>query len=493
MSGNQSHPEYVHAEAGADHGILEDLGEPGSSMTGAVVPVEAAATDNSRLRFLSVAHTSQTLRTVAVFGSGNLIATLLGMVGSLVQARYLPPEEMGIYRRFMVVTGYLTFLHLGVFDGLQREIPIQFGRGRPADAMQAAGACLSWIAFVWMATAAVFLALATRAAYAGDWMQFWGWLAFVPVLGTTFYGGYLGTTYRTRHDFVALSKASVVQSILGTAALPLLPMMGYYGACLRNALTSGLGLAVLHKWRPLRVRPTLDWWSFKRVIGVGLPLSAIGYLSTSLWTSFEGTLVLAWFGNRGLGLYSMAIFVRVLCSQLAQNLNQVLNVRIYEQYGRTRRAEDCLRLVLRPLVVAVGASIPVLLVAWVALPKVVLLVMPNYREAVQTMQLMLASGPITLLSLPTAVLWAAVRRMDCLAGVGSGFITFVATSYLLSSHHYGILAVVIGSIFGQLVNLAVCYALLTRLVLHDRHADSAPASARAMVAGSGREENPTRE
>ena len=244
---------------------------------------------------LSSIYQSKTARTVAVFASGNTVAMVLGVIGSLVQARYIGPEDMGVFRTFGIVAGYLTFLHLGVFDGLGREIPLQLGRGNQAKAEQAASACLAWIMFLSLSCWAIFLGLALRAASYGEWMQFWGWLAYSLFIVATFYGGYLGMTFRTGQQFIALSKTSVIHAISGTLVLPLLPIMGYYGVCLRTAVGSATNMFFLHCWRPLRVRPRLDWPSFREVVRIGLPLSGAGYLATSLWVSLEGTFMLEWF------------------------------------------------------------------------------------------------------------------------------------------------------------------------------------------------------
>lgn len=120
---------------------------------------------------LSTIYQSKTARTVAVFASGNTLAMLLGVVGSLVQVRYIGPEDTGVFRTFGIVAGYLTFLHLGVFDGLHREIPLQLGRGNQTKAEQAASACLAWIIFVSLACGVIFLGLAFRAARYREWMM----------------------------------------------------------------------------------------------------------------------------------------------------------------------------------------------------------------------------------------------------------------------------------------------------------------------------------
>jgi O-antigen/teichoic acid export membrane protein len=397
-----------------------------------------------------------------------MVAMLLGLVGSLVQARYIGPADMGVFRTFGIVAGYLTFFHLGTFDGLQREIPIQMGRGNQAQAEKSASACLGWIMFVSLASGAVFLGLALHAVYYKEWMQFWGWLAYIPILLTTFYGGYLGTTFRTGQQFVTLSNIGVIQAIAGTLFLPLLPILGYYGMCLRTVVGSFANLFFLHRWRPLKVRPRLDWPSFREVIRIGLPLSGIGYISTSLWASLEGTLVFGWFGANALGLFSMAIFIRSIANQLPQNMNQVMAVKIYQQYGRSGSARDCVYLILKPMALAALASLPLIAVGWFALPWVVGLLIPKYVGAIAMMRVMLLSMPLTFLSLPTTILWAMNRRIDCFAGVISGFVVFASLSYLFYRMNVGALGVLIASILGQVTNVLVSYLLILRLVLYEK-------------------------
>jgi O-antigen/teichoic acid export membrane protein len=424
---------------------------------------------------LSGIRQSKTAHTIAVFATGNTVAMLLGVVGSLVQARYLAPEDMGVLRTFGIVAGYLTFLHLGVFDGLQRELPLQLGRGNRAQAEQAASASLAWIILVSLACGAIFLVLALRAAYHGEWMQFWGWLAYTPVIVATFYGGYLGTTFRSGQQFIVLSQVSVIQAIAGTLVLPLFPIMGYFGACLRMAVSSVTNIFFLHRWRPLRVRPVLDWPSFREVIRIGLPFSGIGYLGISLWVSLEGTLVLAWFGIKMLGLYSLALFVRTLVVQLALNLNQVLTVKVFDQYGRTNRVTDCVHLIIKPMAVAFVGSIPLVTAGWFVLPWAIRLFVPAYVEATLMMQIMLFMLPITFLRLPSAIMWATGRRLDCLVVVATGFSVFIGCSWLLYRLNVGVLSVVIASIIGVTIVILGYWLLIWRLIFRERHESINPA------------------
>ncbi len=375
---------------------------------------------------------------------------------------------MGVFRTFGLVAGYLAFLHLGVFDGLQREIPLQLGRGNQAKAEQAASACLVWIMLVSLACGTVFLGLALRAAYSRDWMHFWGWLAYAPVIVSTFYGGYLGTTFRTGQQFIRLSKISVIQAVAGTMLLPLFPILGYYGACLRSGVSSVTNMFFLHRWQPMRVSPRINWSDFREVIRIGLPLSGAGYIYTSLWVSLEGSFVLKWFGIKMLGLYSMAVFVRTVVTQLAQNMNQVMNVRIYEQYGRSGRVEDCVRLIFRPTVFAVLASLPMIILGFFALPWAVKFLIPNYTESITLMRIMLLGMPIMFLTLPVTILWATGRRVDCFLSIIMGFLAFGGLSLIFHYLKFGILSILIASMLGQMINVLVSYGLIWRLILQEK-------------------------
>ena len=405
-----------------------------------------------------------------------MAAMLLGMLGSLIQAKYICPEDMGAFRTFGILAGYLTFLHLGVLDGLQREIPIQIGRGNKLKAEQAASACLAWISFISLACGALFLALALRAAFNKEWMGFLGWLSYVPVIVMTFYGGYLSTTFRTGHQFVELSRTSIIKAIAETLILPLLPILGYYGMCLRTALGSTANLYYLHKWRPMKVRAILDWSKFREVIRVGLPLSGIGYIATALWASVEATLVLGWFELKVLGLYSVAVLGRTIVSQLAANINQVITVKIFEQYGRTKSVEDCIRLIYRPIILSFLGSIPLVIAGWLLLPHVILLIVPNYLEAVPMAQLMLLMLPITFLRLPSSIPWAMGRWFDCLVPVAVGFIVFTGLAWFLHRLGYGVLSVVLASIIGTLFNISGYFLLIRRLLIQERNSGSKPPS-----------------
>ena len=403
-----------------------------------------------------------------VFASGNGIAMVLGLIGSLVQAKYVGPGEMGFFRSFGIIAGYLIFCHLGVFDGLQREIPLQFGRNRKDKAEEAAAACLIWIIIVSVACGGGFILLAVLAAIHGRWMQVFGWLSYMPFVISNFYGFYLSTTYRSGQQFATLSKINIFQAVAGTLALPLFPELGYYAACARLALMSITNLVLLHYWRPMKVRMCFDWQVFSKVIRVGLPLSLIGYIWTALWTSLEGSFALHWFGIESLGLFSMAAFVRATVIQLVQNINQVMNVKVYEQYGRSGKIEDCVRMLLKPLLIGFCATIPIVMAGWILLPWFVIHLIPKYAASVPMMKIILFSMPLTILNQPVTILWATGRISLCFTSVIVGFCSFVSLFFILNHYDASVANIVIASLTGQAITCVTAFFIIWRLLQEER-------------------------
>ena len=380
---------------------------------------------------------------------------------------------MGVFRTFIVVTGYFSILHLGVFDGLLREFSVQVGRGNRTQAERVAAACLSYIAFISTVCAILFSSFAIWAAFHHNWMYFWGWLSSVPMIILILYGNdYLVATYRTGDQFTRLARTNIIQSFAGLLILPLLPILGYYGVCLRAGVSAGVNVCCLHIWRPLKVRPRLDWHDFYHVIRLGCRLSLIGYIWTSLWISVEGSMILGWYGTTSLGLYGVACMVRTVGSQLALSMNQVIGIKIYEQHGRTGKVMDSVRLTVKPMIYALVGSVLLIGGGWLLVPCTVRLLIPRYVDAIRMTQLMLPMVAITVLQLPITILWGTARLMDCFISIAGGFAVFVTCAFLLKSINMGANGVVVGSIVGHAVSVLLTYFFIFRLACNQKRTAS---------------------
>ena len=177
---------------------------------------------------------SKTLRVIAGVAGGNLLATLLGIVGSVVQARFVSPSDLGYFRGFSILTEYAVFLHLGIFVSIQRSYPLSIGRGDTKKAQAIAEVSQAWVLTVSFVAGSVFAALALISLYAGNWRAAVGFFVQVVSISSFFYGSFLSATYRSGHHFMAVAKASVIANVAGIITLPLFAFWPYVALAVRT-------------------------------------------------------------------------------------------------------------------------------------------------------------------------------------------------------------------------------------------------------------------
>ena len=409
------------------------------------------------------------LNSVFALASGNFLSALLGALGGLLVARYLGPDETGLFRVFTIPMMYLTFLHLGTFDGLHRQIPFYIGRDRVDEVERVAAASGAWNMLVACLVSAGFLACAAHGFIRHDTPACFGWLTQAIVCWGVFYTGYLGATYRTVSHFVAVAKIQVIQTVTAFLLVFTLPILDFYGLCLRAALPSLLAVYLYHRSRPLRMSLKLDLTALKGVVAMGLPFCFWGTLETSLWMALENTLLLKMAGVKELGLFSVVVVLREGLAVVTRAVHQVLAPRMVEQYAR----DESLRRVTRKsvrfsalLVVAMLVCVPALSLG---LDFFVPLAIPKYLDGIGAMKASLWVVVVEAASLPLNALYATGRAWLYGRGVLVGLVAFVAGALLLASPVGGLLAVVLGSLAGRIARVAVCYLELFLLVRREVH------------------------
>ena len=403
---------------------------------------------------------SQTVRVVGGVVGGNLAATVIGLIGTLVQARFVGPDDLGYLRQFGIVTNYVFFLHLGLWHALQRRYPLHIGQGRRDQALAVAEICQSWNVAVALFATVIFSALAVAALTTGNWRASLAWLVQAAAIASAFYGGYLGATYRSGHDFTTAAKSSVLGSTVGLATLPLFPFFPYVALVLRNSLGGIVSLVYLHRLRPLRLP-----WRFKLrewlgLIKEGLPLFTASYGMSLGWSAVEASLVLKCFNTRALGLYSAALMVFELTNKIPQTITAVYAPRLTEHFGRTGSLREGLRTCWKPMIV--GALGMALFVAACCplVPFAVRLLMPKYIEAISPICLMLLYLPFMSFEMPYSLLIAAghLIRQNVITYVTLGCFTLGVLAAVRMG--WGLNSVVIASLLARLLRLGLIYGFI---------------------------------
>lgn len=389
--------------------------------------------------------------------SFNLAGSVLGAIGGILVARYIGPEVNGQFRVFTIPLMYLTFLHLGTFDGLQRQIPFFVGSGQPELVEKVASASGAWNLFASSVVAAGFLICAIWSLWRGNNADAAGWFSQVFVCASVFYGGYLGATYRTMHNFGVLARIQFVQTIIGFCLIATVAMWGFYGLCLRAAIPGIVAVWLCHFCRPLQIKLNFDFAVLKSVLKIGIPLCFWGILYTAVWTGAEFTLIKYLGGVKELGMFSVAVIMREAMLILPQSIHQVFMPQIVEAYARDGGRITTNKLSFTVAGVSVILVALAVLIASMALDYFVPNFIPKYNDGLALMKICLWYAVIQAASLPLNALVANGKGWLQGRGVLAGMIVFPLAVYALYPLWGGGIGVVVGSLIGRLARTVVAY------------------------------------
>lgn len=411
-----------------------------------------------------ISRSRQTIRSVMALLSSSMLSTVLNALGGLLVARFLGPGETGAFRAFSIPLGYLVFLHLGTFDGLNRQIPYYVGKEMPEEVDRLASSAGAYNRALSIACSLGFICCAAHSLLHHDLYGVFGWLTQAVFCWEVFYGGYFNSTFRTLHHFVILSRIQVAQTLLSFGMVFLLPFLKFYGLCARVAAPSLLMVWLCRRNRPLKVRHRFDLKALRDVIKVGLPFSFWGNLSTSVWVATESALILHIGGTGALGLFSVGYAIRNAMNSIPIVVYQVLAPRLVTSFARDGSVRNVHARNRWKAVWLTGFMILLALTGSFLLKYFVPYVIPKYVAGIPIMKICLWFSVIEAASLPLSALYATGRAWLYGRGVIVGLIVFPLAAYLLTPALGGVLAVVAGSLLGRAARTIIAHVELSVLM-----------------------------
>lgn len=403
---------------------------------------------------------SSTVRTISGLAGGNLFALAIGVVGSLVQARYVSPTDLGYFRGFSIVTGYAFFFHLGFLDAFYRLYPYYIGSDEKKRAEAMAEICQSWMIVVSTIVSGAFVVLATVSLASGNWRAFLGWIVQAVTMTSIIYGGYLGATYRTGHDFSTVAKASVISSIVNLFILPFFVFWPYVTLALRSGLGSLVNLIYLHVRRPLKLKWRFNWREWVDLLKHGFPIFIGSYGSMTLWSLTESSLVLWYLGTHALGLWSMSIMLADIAIKIPQAITAVYSPRVIEHYAKTKSISSVIDLCKKPLVLGTVGMMVFVGCSSFLIPYIVPVIMPKYIQAIPIMSIIMGFTLCIILDLPYVLLVAMGKLRQQIIIVYVSLILFIITALYSIGLGYGLMGLIIASLVGRAVKIVLTYVFI---------------------------------
>jgi O-antigen/teichoic acid export membrane protein len=396
------------------------------------------------------------------------LAQLVTLGLGLVLRSELGPVGMGYVSVTQLVTGYASFLSLGAMQAAEREIPIAIARGdeNTARSLELAGVAVALVVSV--LACAVLLALGASRR------------ATDPLLGAALICAALGliaqqisiwaiVRLRTRLRFKALAwstaGAAVAASLLAIAgALVAGPGGALVGVLVASVIQAALLSRVARIGR-LALPPS---GAFRRLAPLSPAFLASGTVATLLLTVDQLAVGLT-LGTTSLGLYSAAYIGYAFVLRIPTLINTVIYPRLQRELGATA---DVVRVFAMASRAAVSMAIimPILVgVSFVVLPALVFVILPQFREAVGPMRLLLVGVAGLAFAMPAAHYLVTVDRQRLQVAISGSILAIMSVAYLIAAAN-GIMSLEVAS--GVDAAAYICYGIVVHVAA--RHVAGQP-------------------
>jgi len=326
-------------------------------------------------------------RDEALFAVVALLSSLIALGGNLLAARLIDPADMGIVQRLMLVQNYLTLLQFGVFSGLQRNVPLELGRGDLGRLDRQVAA--SWWMVRMNAGLGVLLGLAVTLWilwFRMPVLNLWAAAAMTATLVCLPATTHFDVLYRSLREF---KKASVVMSVgaVLAAAACLLPLwFGAVGLTARYMLTA-IGTLATRWWgNPRPVAVAADGVTLRELIIIGFPIMLCSQL-VGLFNVADRSVIAARLGETELGMFQLASLVATGLQVLPNTLGMILLPRVARCYGETGDPAALRRFVWQGVVMGFAMLLPAVAFFYLAMDPLTRNLFPKYLGGVRAAEI----------------------------------------------------------------------------------------------------------
>lgn len=387
---------------------------------------------------------------------------VLGMLGGLVAARNLAPEELGVVQAIMLIPTYVGFLQFGVFNGLNRNLPLYRAKKEPERAQGFVNASAKMARWVALAGALVALAAVLVFLWRSENPQYaYVGLFLVPALFFQPLKLHQDTIYRGMREFERLGKNLHVTNLWVLLCSLSTSVLGITGLALKLATQNLLGWLLLLPHPPLKEGKQASFKDIRALSAVGMPMLISGMIFNWL-NAADRTVVATFLTAEDLGYFALAGIAMNALKVFPTSIGMLLYPRVAHAYGANGSSRALRRYIWIGLGLNLILMLPVALVGWLALPFLVQNFLPAYAPGILAAQVTLVGALAFAYSGPSVILPILRRNLPSqIAGVIAIGLVWAGGIYAVSAG-YGIVGVAVArvvatALFGLFVIANVFY------------------------------------
>ncbi|MDB4444771.1 oligosaccharide flippase family protein [Akkermansiaceae bacterium] len=350
--------------------------------------------------------------------SATWLAPLLGMIGGLIAARHLAPEDLGVVQAVLLIPSYVGFLQFGVFNGLNRNLPLFRAKGEPDKVQGFVNASAKMARYVAIAGALIALA-AVLAFFVRSGNSQYTYVALFLIPGLIFGPLTLhkDTLFRGMQEFERVGKNLHIINLWNLLCAASTSVIGVTGLAIKIGTQSLLGWLLFLRNPPIKERGKASWQDIKTLSAVGMPMLISGVIFTWLTTA-DRTVIATFLTAEDLGYFTLAGIAMNSLKAFPDSINKLLYPRVAHAYGLTGSSRQLRRYIWIGFGLNLAVMIPVVTVGWFALPYLVKTFLPAYSPGILAAQITLVGALAFAYSGPSVIIPILRRNLPVqVAGV----------------------------------------------------------------------------
>lgn len=340
-----------------------------------------------------------TNKSVALLTFASLIDSFVSIISGLLIARWLLPEDLGMFNALSIFTSYIILAQIGIPSGLSRELPFNFGQKKEAFAIDLAATSKYFMIFISLIFLGLSMIFSLYYLFIKNYEYAFGAFVIGVTSAQTFYvTKYLKVLYRSDNHFKQLAKIGFINTFVNLISIYLVYKYLFFGLCIRAIILALVDLYFTTKWNPLKTEAKFSWENFKILSRVGMPIYFVANIY-GLWPTFQRTIILSMLGTKGLGIYALANIVQGMLNTFNNSISSISFPKMSLAYGEGKSIIEVLKIPAKLVLVSLGIYSLILVVGWILLPPVVAFFLPNYTAGVEAAQWMFAVALVSSLGI----------------------------------------------------------------------------------------------
>ncbi len=398
------------------------------------------------------------------YASSQVLGNLLRMIAGFLTVRLIAPDIYGNFTGKGIFIGYLSLAHLGILNGLNRELPVENGRGNINKVKELASVGF-WVSLLIGIPSSITLVVLGIIFFFNNDIQ--GAILYFTYATSAFFlllnKFYLPVLYRTNQDFTKLTKITIYTSIINIITVVFVWwQQNIEGLCVRLVILNFVEFVFLYLFRPIKVNPQWSLPAIKQLFKIGVPIYVVGYIGL-LWETIKNNIIFSLGGGLQYGYYALSSVVSGAVGMIPSSFSQIIYPKMAIAYGKGESKKSIVQAVYKPTLLLLVICISIAIVGYFLLEPIVIYFLPKYSSGIDaalwSMLLPIVNSPALLNNYFNVYKRQVLFLIGIIAGIS------ISTIYIyLYNYFFGFTLALFPQslLIGTLTQNFICWLLIIR-------------------------------